>query len=170
MKLCRKRCAIRYDKREKDIDPDEIFMDSSNLPNFDTHQFEGRLEKSISQRSIFILAGFFSLLLIVFIFRIADLQIYNGSFYLKKSENNYLRKSLVFAKRGIIYDRSGSKLAWNIENTEKDSYDLRKYISLDGFSHLLGYVKYPQKDKAGFYYTEVFAGKEKGIEQFYNKE
>jgi penicillin-binding protein 2 len=170
MKLCRKRCAIRYDKREKDIDPDEIFMDSSNLPNFDTHQFEGRLEKSISQRSIFILAGFFSLLLIVFIFRIADLQIYNGSFYLKKSENNYLRKSLVFAKRGIIYDRSGSKLAWNIENTEKDSYDLRKYISLDGFSHLLGYVKYPQKDKAGFYYTEVFAGKEKGIEQFYNQE
>jgi len=38
------------------IDPDEIFLDSSNLPQFDIDQFEGRLEKPIS-RSTFTLLG-----------------------------------------------------------------------------------------------------------------
>ena len=78
MRFTRRRSAIRYDKREKDIDPDEIFIDSENLPNFDTDQFEGRIEKSISRRSIFILTGFFVLIAVVFIFRIGNLQIKNG--------------------------------------------------------------------------------------------
>ena len=33
----------------RDIDPDEIFLDSKNLPNFNVYQFEGRIEKPISQ-------------------------------------------------------------------------------------------------------------------------
>jgi penicillin-binding protein 2 len=165
-----RRSTIRYDRREKDIDPDEIFIDSSNLPNFDTSQFEGRLEKPISRRSIFILSGIFLLIAVVFIVKIWNLQIQNGNFYFTKSENNRLRDTLVFAKRGIIYDREDTKLAWNIENTELNSFDLRKYILDGGFSHLLGYVKYPQKDKAGFYYTEVFSGREKGIEEYFNQE
>ena len=31
-------------KNNKEIDPDEIFMDSRNLPQFDNQQFEGRIE------------------------------------------------------------------------------------------------------------------------------
>jgi len=169
MKIGRKRSAIKYDRREKDIDPDEIFIDSENLPNFDTDQFEGRIEKSISRRSIFILSGFFILIAVIFIFRIGNLQIQNGEFYFSKSENNRLRNSLIFAKRGIIYDREGTKLVWNVENTVDNAFDLRKYIPLNGFSHLLGYLKYPTKDKYGFYYTEVFDGKD-GVEKKYNEE
>ena len=57
----------KYVKSSKnDIDPDEIFLDSSNLPNFDTHQFEGRIVSSISRRSIAVLSIF--ILLIFFIF------------------------------------------------------------------------------------------------------
>jgi penicillin-binding protein 2 len=170
MKLGRKRSEVRYDQREKDIDPDEILLDSSNLPNFDTHQFEGRLEKSISSRSIFIFATVIILIIIIFVFRIGNLQINNGSYYFTKSENNRLRSSLVFAKRGVISDRIGTKLVWNTENLEKNSFALRKYIPLDGFAHVLGYIKYPQKDKAGFYYTDVISGKEGGVEKFYNTE
>jgi penicillin-binding protein 2 len=167
VKLGWKRRETKYNRREKDIDPDEIFIDSENLPNFDTHQFEGRLEKSISQRSLFILGGVFLLIIFVFIFRIWGLQIQKGDFYFTKSENNYLRNSLIFAKRGVIYDREGIKLAWNVENPVDNSFDLRKYIPLDGFAHLLGYLKYPAKDKYGFYFSEVFDGKD-GIEKTYN--
>lgn len=162
-----KRKSVRYDRREKDIDPDEIFIDSHNLPNFDTDQFEGRIEKPISRRSIFILAGFFAVIVISFVFRVWNLQIQNGEFYFTKSENNRLRNSLIFAKRGIVYDREETKLAWNVENTADNAYALRKYIPLDGFSHLLGYLKYPTKDKYGFYFTEVFDGKD-GVEKTYN--
>ncbi len=154
--------------RDKNLDPDEIFIDSSNLPNFDTHQFEGRLEKSISRRTIFILGSFFFIIFILFAFKVWTLQVSKGEFYFAKSENNRLRNSLVFAKRGVIYDRLNTELAWNVENTEENSFDLRKYIDLDGFSHLLGYVKYPSKDKYGFYYTDVFDGKD-GIEKFFNE-
>jgi len=162
-----KRSEIHYDEREKDIDPDEIFVDSSNLPNFDTYQFEGRLEKSISRRSIFILSAVVFLIVFAFIIRVWDLQISQGSQYFAKSENNRLRNSLIFAKRGVIYDREGSKLAWNAENSADKAFDLRKYIPLDGFSHLLGYLKYPSKDKYGFYFSEVFDGKD-GVEKTYN--
>ena len=167
VKLGRKRSSVKYHRREKDIDPDEIFIDSENLPNFDTHQFEGRIEKAISRRSIFVLSGAFLLIIMIFIFRIWGLQIQNGNFYFTKSENNYLRNSLIFAKRGVIYDKNGNKLAWNVENPVDNSFDLRKYIPLDGFSHLLGYLKYPAKDKYGFYFSEVFDGKD-GIEKTYN--
>jgi penicillin-binding protein 2 len=157
----------RYERREKDIDPDEIFIDSENLPNFDTDQFEGRLEKPISQQSIFIFSGVIVLIFIIFIVRIVNLQLVNGEKYFSKSENNRLRNSLVFSKRGVIYDRNKTILAWNAENVADKAYDLRKYISLDGFAHLLGYLKYPSKDKYGFYYSEVFDGKD-GVEKIYN--
>lgn len=153
--------------RDKNLDPDEIFIDSSNLPNFDTYQFEGRLEKSISRRTLFILAGCFFFIFCIFIGKVWSLQIDKGEYYFTKSENNRLRNTLVFAKRGIIFDRTGTELAWNVENLDEKSFDLRKYIPLDGFSHLLGYLKYPSKDKYGFYYTDVFDGKD-GIEKNFN--
>jgi penicillin-binding protein 2 len=155
--------------REKNLDPDEIFIDSSNLPNFDVHQFEGRIEKSISRRTLFILGTAFLIIFLIFISKVWSLQINQGEFYFTKSENNRLRNSLIFAHRGVIYDRNGLELAWNTENPEEKSFDLRKYISLDGFAHLLGYLKYPSKDKYGFYYTDVFDGKD-GIEKAYNTE
>lgn len=167
IKLGRRRGSAKYQKREKDIDPDEIFIDSTNLPNFDVHQFEGRLEKTISRRSLFIFVGIIVVIFLAFLSRIWFLQIKNGEFYFTKSENNRLRNSLVFAKRGVIYDRYGTKLAWNIENSQESAFDLRKYIPAGGFAHLLGYLKYPTKDKYGFYFTEVFDGKD-GVEMHYN--
>jgi len=50
----------------KDIDPDEIFLDSENLPKFDTHQFEGRLEHPISRHTSSIFGAIFVFLIALF--------------------------------------------------------------------------------------------------------
>src|SRR3990167_7351964 len=87
------------------VDPDEIFLDSKNLQNFDRQQFEGRIEKPISQRTISILSIFFLAVIVVFSGRLIYLQINKGKAYFERSENNILEKNILFANRGIIYDR-----------------------------------------------------------------
>ncbi|TAK57023.1 hypothetical protein EPO17_03095 [Patescibacteria group bacterium] len=153
-------------KKYKDIDPDEIFLDSSNLPEFDTHQFEGRIEKPISKTSLIVLALFFVLIGMVYVSRVWALQVTDGEIYTQKSEKNRLRNTLVFAERGIIYDRNKKELAWNVLG-EDVNFSLRKYADLPGLGHVLGYVKYPSKDSYGFYYRPDFEGFD-GIEKFYN--
>lgn len=167
IRFIRRYYLLRQTRGLKDIDPDEIFIDSSNLPNFDTHQFEGRIEKSISRRTLFTLGVVMVLILFTFLGQVWSLQINNGEFNFVKSENNRLRHSLIFAKRGVVYDRTGKALVWNAENLEDQSFDYRKYLDWGGLAHVLGYVKYPSKDKFGFYYSEVLDGKA-GVEQMYN--
>ena len=41
------------------IEADEIFLDSSNLPQFDTQQFEGRIEKPITKNAVIVCGLFF---------------------------------------------------------------------------------------------------------------
>ncbi len=153
-------------KKYKDIDPDEIFLDSSNLPEFDTHQFEGRLEKPISKTSLIVLALFFVFIGMVYVSRVWALQVKGGDMYILKSEKNRLRNTLVFAERGIIYDRNEKELAWNVLG-EDTNFSFRKYVDIAGLGHVLGYVKYPSKDTYGFYYRPDFEGFD-GIEKFYN--
>jgi penicillin-binding protein 2 len=158
----------KYGRRYKNpaIDPDEIFVDSSNLPGFDTHQFEGRLEKPISTKTFIFLGVFFGLVFLIFVWRLWNIQIANGERYMTLSENNQLRNTWVFSDRGLIYDRNNKALAWNEHGEE--NFNLRKYIETPGFSNLLGYISYPKKDKYGFYYDEVLRGVD-GIEEYYNE-
>ena len=46
----------------KEVEPDEIFLDAKNLPNFNAQQFEGRIEKPIPKRAINFLGIFFGLI------------------------------------------------------------------------------------------------------------
>lgn len=167
----------------QNIDPDQVFLDSKNLPGFNRDQFEGRIEKPISQ--IAILGVFLSFLLVVVIFlvKITDLQVIHGKEFLEKSENNRLDHKPIFAMRGVIYDRNNVPLVWNsfetsdtftandiskISTTTKNALlPNRSYIKSPGFGHLLGYVSYPKKDNKGIYYQELFVGKD-GIEEYYN--
>lgn len=156
----------------KDIDPDEIFLDSKNLPNFNTQQFEGRLEKPIPKKSIYFISFSFLLVALIFVGQVANLQIVKGETYLKKSENNTLMKTPIFADRGLIYDRNEVLLAWN--TWKKDDVDKllspdRTYISDPGFGLLLGYVSAPAKDSSGFYWQDKFIGKD-GVEKYFNEE
>jgi penicillin-binding protein 2 len=150
-----------------EIEPDEIFLDSSNLPEFDQNQFEGRLEKPIQSRSVWYLGIFFLVVLLSFICRLGYLQIIQGSYNNQKAENNRLHQTPVFAERGLIYDRNHILLAWNVPNEKDNDFSLRQYIDLPGLAHVLGYVKYPTKDSSGFYYREQLSGVD-GIEGFDN--
>lgn len=161
---------IRHKRINKDIDPDEIFLDSKNLPNFNTQQFEGRLEKAIPKYSIFLIGILFLFISFVFTWKVINLQIVKGEAYFKKSENNTLQKEPIFADRGLIYDRNGVLLSWNTwdkEDVNKLSSPERSYYEKPGFSLLLGYVSAPAKDSSGYYWQENFIGKD-GVESFFN--
>ncbi len=161
---------INNKKGIEEISPDEILLDSSNLPNYDTSQFEGRLEKSISRRSLYSVVAVFLLIALVFVSQAFKLQIIHGQEYLERSENNSLRPIPLFAGRGLIIDRNGIQLAWNapLDNaTSSDTVAIRKYATSTGLSHILGYVKYPSKDNNGFYYQEDFEG-EAGAEGYFD--
>lgn len=164
-----KRIIKKYTKRKginRYISPEDIFVDSENLPSFDRHQFEGRIEYPISKRSVVGVVIAFCLLGVAYLWQVGNLQLIQGEAFAKASEGNRLQHSAIFANRGVIYDRNGVPLAWNISNPELD-YSERQYIETPGFGNLLGYVKYPKKDSAGFYYDDSFQvfG---GVESFYN--
>jgi penicillin-binding protein 2 len=155
-------------KNYKDIAPDEIFMDSKNLPDFDLYQFEGRLEKPISSKVFPILGSVCLLVAIIFLTKFVSLQIIHGKEYKDRSENNKLKEILLVAPRGTIYSREGKQLAWNQKANDEADFPLRKYIPISGFSNLLGFIKYPAKDKSGFYYEEEFSAKD-GAESYLNE-
>ncbi len=154
------------DRGRNEIYPDEIFLDARNLPDFDTHQFEGRIERPISKTVFKLTALVFILVGIIFGTKLWMLQVKMGEAYEIRSQNNNLRHTTIFAERGIIYDRNQTPLAWNELNPGGD-FSLRGYIPDGGFSHVLGYVKYPSKDRSGIYYEEQFIGKD-GVESYYN--
>lgn len=125
--------------KNTEIYPDEIFMDSENIPKFDTQQFEGRLEKPISRQTFWFLSVFFGLVLLFLLTKIFYLQIVQGKTLAERGEKNSLRQEIVLPPRAIINDRNGVKLAW-------DEGKSRKYIESPGFSHILGYTGLPSKE------------------------
>ncbi|MCF7865033.1 MAG: hypothetical protein K9M11_00815 [Candidatus Pacebacteria bacterium] len=154
-------------RRHTEIDPDEIFIDSSNLPDFDTDQFEGQIEKPISKNSLRVAGFLFLCIAVLFTYKIATLQVISGERYKNISENNRLHHSLLFAERGAITDREGKLLAWNETDPSQAEFSLRSYTTDEGLHNLVGYVKYPKKDKFGFYYNTEFGGSD-GVEKFFN--
>jgi penicillin-binding protein 2 len=152
---------------DQGIDPDEVFLDSHNLPGFDTDQFEGRIEKPISKKVIYTLGIGFTLIIFIFIGKVWNLQISDGQGYFDRSIRNSLRHSVIFADRGTIYDKFGVPLAWSESQDSETDFSTRKYTENPGFYNLLGYVSYPKKDSAGFYFDEETNGVV-GIESIYN--
>lgn len=158
------------------VEPDEIFLDSKNLQNFDRQQFEGRIERPISKKTILMLGFLFLFFTGIFGARLVYLQLQKGKIYFLRSQNNTLEKTIIFTDRGIIYDRNKKELVWNKKENIRtlspaggealNSPPTRAYLS-PGFSHLLGYVSYPSKDSTGNYWQGNFVGKD-GLEKQYN--
>ncbi len=172
----------------REIAPDEIFLDSTNLADFNVGAFEGRVERPVANRAMYTVGAVFVLVACVFGYRAFSLQVAQGATYADISINNTLSRSVIFSTRGIVYDRTGKELAWN-ENpldvsTSSDSlrdgitatiasstteekqksvsdgsmYALRKYTSMAGMSHLLGFVQYPKADAKGAWWREEYTG------------
>ena len=154
-------------KKIVELNPDEILLDVHNLPAFDQQQFEGRLERPITKRSLSALMYVIVIVAVCFVGRLGHLQIARAQYYSTKSEQNRLDHTPILADRGLIYDRNGVELAWNtIDQT--DGSTMRSYIQKAGFANLIGYVSYPAKDAAGKFWQFQTVGKD-GIEQQFNK-
>lgn len=148
-----------------EIDPDEIFLDAENLPAFDTHQMEGRIEHPIPRLAIIIFGLIVAIFLVSGISRLFSLQVQAGVVYATRAEENRLHNTPIIAPRGVITDRNGVELAWNITGGE---FPRRAYHDSPAFAHVLGYVSKPKKDRNGFYYQESFEGKD-GVERTYDE-
>ena len=174
----------RNNQKRREIAPDEILIDSSNVSSFNTDQMEGRLEKPISRSTLYLLAGSAVIIFAVYLFQAWNMQVANGNSYMARSQNNLLRPVPIFAGRGVIYDRNGIALAWNAPSSNstatssattasstsiftEDPVAKREYATSTGLAHVLGYVQYPSKDTNGFYYQEDFQGVD-GVEKYYN--
>ncbi len=185
--------AFRRAKRGREIDPSEILLDAKNLPQFNTARFEGRLEQPITRRMFVVVGGVCMLLALLLLGKIWHLQVVDGAAYFDRSQRNHLHYSVIFPKRGVIYDRNGVELAWNVSSSSsmviapeaematdatttmtlaalpsaENEYLLRRYTTLPGMAHLLGYVSMPKKDKQGFYYQTAIEGVS-GVEEKFN--
>lgn len=149
-------------KNYHQIEPDEIFLDSSNLPDFNVHHFEGRIEQPIKKAAFQILFLLFLLVLVIFSAKAGDLQLNRGAEFAQRSLNNTLRQIPIFAERGLIRDRQGKELAWNDQSG-------RVYLDQAGFSHLVGYIGYPtaEEAKTGTYAPKELIGRA-GVERSFN--
>lgn len=152
----------RPHENSREIAPDEIFLDSSNLPVRDDPQFEGRVIRPVSGRAMVGVGIVFALIITIFTGRSFDLGVVHGDLYSEISRDNRLDRTVVFATRGIIYDRTGTELAWNeaapLSSATSSSFALRRYSELPGLSHLVGFVRYPKADAKGAWWREEYAG------------
>jgi penicillin-binding protein 2 len=150
-----------------EIHPDEIFIDSQNVSEFDTDQFEGRIERPLSRRQLFAAGGVVALVIALLFARAGALQVVHGAEYAKQAQQNQLAEQTIFADRGTIEDRNGVPLAWNEREEVGDDFAKRVYADMRGLAHAVGYTRAPAKDSKGNYFRTAFEGLD-GAEQAYN--
>ncbi len=142
--------------------------------NIKTERLRGRTHsygKNYAIRS-FLLPSILFLAISILIIRLFFLQISLGSYYRHLSDNNRIKTVIIHAPRGIIFDRNGSPLVFNVpgfrevvngktrllgqeealnllakgrKDLEVDS--LRSYPYKDAFAHVLGYIGQISKDE-----------------------
>jgi penicillin-binding protein 2 len=161
-----------YVKRQNrlEIDPEDIFIDSKNVSSLDRETLEGTFTKSISIK-IFTLAHIIVLaVFILFGYKSYKLQILENTHFQDLAQKNYIRKTPIFAGRGVIKDKNGVLLAWNEDIEDKvNNIPKRFYIKDVGLSSVIGHISYPKKDKGGVFWQNEYVG-EAGLEKQYNAE
>jgi penicillin-binding protein 2 len=171
---------------------DYIFKDSRKRKDWN---YDG---ENHSNRSYF-LPAFAAFLFAVLFFRLFFLQVIQGYYYRYLSDNNRTKTAVTHAPRGIIFDRNGTPLVYNVpgfretvngktvqipndkalsliaggkNNLEIDS--LRNYPYRDAFAHVLGYVgQISQDELANPLHSDYSSGDiigKSGIEQEYEPE
>jgi len=123
----------RKNKKYRQIDVDEIFMDSFNVAGFHRDSLEGILEDPIQKNVFVFLGAAFFVVAIIFLSRIGFLQIAKGEDFAHRAQDNYLREIIVEPERGIIFDRNKNTLTTN----EKES---GRHYPTEGFLHSIGFL------------------------------
>lgn len=147
-------------KKKRIVDLDEILLDVSNLPSFNTGRLEGRRELPIRPFNVYLVGICFMIVSLAFFGKIFHLQIVEGARFKTISENNSVNTDVIIAERGVVFDRRGEPLIWN-EHDFSNQYDfpVRAYTNRLGVGQLIGYVSYPQRDSKGFYFRTEYIGR-----------
>ncbi|TSC68001.1 MAG: cell division protein FtsI (penicillin-binding protein 3), partial [Parcubacteria group bacterium Gr01-1014_72] len=161
--------ARRIERGRGEIDPDDVLLDATNLPQFDRHQFEGRFERPITPATVLSAALVFLLIALLLTGKTWILQVANADRYRAASEDNRLEHTPLFGARGVLYDRSGIMLADNAPGMKNPDIPSRRYADIVGVAHAVGYLKYPLKDRFGNYYSSRYIGLA-GAEKFFDGE
>lgn len=159
---------FRKGRIRSEIHPDEILIDSENVSEFDTDQFEGRIERPIKRSQLIATGGAIALIVALLFVRAGMLQVVQGAQFAKQARENQLQELTIFADRGAIVDRKGVPLAWSERERVEDDFAKRAYSGLRGVAHAVGYTKAPAKDSSGNYFRTVFEGLD-GAERAYNE-
>lgn len=142
------------------VDLDEILLDVSNLPSFNTDRLEGKRELPINPARVVLIGVVFTIIAVGFFSKIYDLQIYGGQRFREISDNNTVNKSVIIAERGVVFDRNDEPLIWNeYDFSQRYDFPVRAYTDRLGIGQLIGYVSYPQRDKKGVYYRTEYLGR-----------
>jgi penicillin-binding protein 2 len=168
---------------------DYIFLDESKKRNWN---YDG--DKKSGRNYFLVLAAV--VLFLVLLARLFFLQVIEGYYYKYLSDNNRTKTVVIHAPRGIIFDRSGTPLVYNLPGfreevkgktvllsqdealgliaqgkTDLEVDSLRNYPYKDAFAHVLGYIGQISQDELSL---AAFAGYasgdivgQSGIEQEY---
>ncbi|MBY0538052.1 hypothetical protein K2P47_01485 [Patescibacteria group bacterium] len=156
--------------KKKFVELDEILLDASNLPSFNTGRMEGRRELPIRALNVYLVGICFTIIAIAFFGKIFQLQVVEGARFRTISDNNSVNTNVIIAERGVVFDRRGEPLIWN-EHDFSNQYDfpVRAYTDRLGIGQLIGYVSYPQRDNKGIYYRTEYIGRT-GVESAFESE
>ena len=156
--------------KKKFVELDEILLDASNLPSFNTGRMEGRRELPIRAFNVYLVGICFTIVAIAFFAKIFQLQVVEGARFRTISDNNSVNTDVILAERGGVFDRRGEPLIWN-EHDFSNQYDfpVRAYTDRLGIGQLIGYVSYPQRDNKGIYYRTEYIGRT-GVESAFEEE
>jgi penicillin-binding protein 2 len=117
-----KKYFVKYSHREN-IEAEEIFLDAEAIRSLEE---KGKLERPIKQGNFLLFYVLIIVCLVGLFFRAGYLQIIKGDYYQDLAQGNRLRIYSINAPRGIIYDRQGEPLVYNIP-----SFDL--IVNLNDF-------------------------------------
>lgn len=152
---------LRKNHKIREVELDEILLDSQNIPAYSKESFEGVVENPISKKNFLFLGCFLLVLTAIFIFRILNLEIVRGNEFYQRAETNRLEVVFEDAERGLIYDRFGKALA---KNSELEGKNIRNY-PIEGFLHVLGFLTKDNPNNEG----HIFGAGASGLEAVYEE-
>src|SRR3990167_8626475 len=158
---------IARKRRYQPVEPDEILIDSANLPQFDTARLEGRIERPIASKTYRNFLALVGLIGLVASGQLLNLQVFRFDAFSARAEENRLAHTTIISERGLLLDRNGFVLTQNAPSLEA-GLATRAYTLGESAAHVVGYVSYPKRDQNGFWYQDQAEGIA-GLEQIFDK-
>jgi penicillin-binding protein 2 len=94
-------------ENKKSVELEDVFLDSLSKRN-------DKIENSIDKKNIEITRKITFLILFILLLQAFHLQIIKGSYYSEISQKNYTRSIAIKSSRGIIYDKDGRQIVFNV--------------------------------------------------------